>query len=546
MNTRTYIILFETFLIMGSCYGQHWIDAHFSVDTNIRLSAEEIPADLSHLKYNIIDGVFYYTDMLAFQNKSSQYQATIYGISLGDYVRSKIILPFPTSALPAEATAQTFWINDFDIDGGTLIVSVQNHILRYRKNDSSTFEFDTLYSHPNIKATYLHNGNLYYFEEEHDTGFKWFEYNSKDKKLKLIHQLSYEAPHVVQAAPNRYLFHDNHYVYFLSTRYPIVKKFDLEGHWVEDVTFNLPNWHPFEDEYIQESLSHPYGMERIKATMGEIFKYSYPKFLFPIGGKYLLYYTQFDSIKQKSFPYYAIQDDSGAYCYPYKNQSDSIYGDSHFPFFLFDAIVEKARISWNDRLIELILDDTSTWKGLSPSEYERQRDAFFRKHDPIPTIRIMTYRNSQPITQPFFYNSEKSFKSIADLPIGKNILLINNTLECSACRNAILTALNETQSSVHIGILYPFLPGALQQREMKKEIGKYLKREFQLYFLDPEMHMQYPRYISSVCNTFPSILFYETDKVPVFFSTDNIFDDNPTNNLFSPTFQSFWNHFLLK
>ena len=105
----------------------------------------------------------------------------------------------------------------------------------------------------------------------------------------------------------------------------------------------------------------------------------------------IIFYTQFDSIKQKSFPYYAIQDDSGAYCYPYKNQSDSIYGDSHFPFFLFDAIVEKARISWNDRLIELILDDTSTWKGLSPSEYERQRDAFFRKHDPIPTIRIMTY-----------------------------------------------------------------------------------------------------------------------------------------------------------
>ena len=545
MKTRTFFII-ATLLLTFTSNAQTWIGNLFSVDTTIRLSEKDIPEDLSHLKYNISNGVFYYTDMRAFQDKSTTYQATIYGISLSNYVRTKITFPFPSISPSADMIAKTFWVNDFHITRDTIVISVQDHILRYHKGASEVYIFDTMYTHPNIKATYLHQGNLYFFEEDHDTGYKWFRYDSKSDQPVLIQQLLYEAPHVVQAAPNRYLFHDDHYVYFLSTRYPTAQKYDLEGHWVENIVFDLPNWHPFEDEYIQKSLSYPYGIERIKATMGEIFNYSYLKYLFPIGGDYLMYYTQFDTITQKSSPHYAIKDSTGISTYNFTNSSDSIFDETIFPFYLFDATAEKARISWNNRLVELILDDSLTWHGLRPSEYKHQRETFFRKHDPIPSIRIMTYRNSQPITQPFFFNSESHYKSIADLPIGKSILLINNELECSACRNELLSALNKMDSSIHIGILYPFFPGALQQREMEKEIERHLTRDYTLYFLDPRMYTQYPRYITSVCDTFPGILFYETDKVPVLFSVDDIFGDDPINIQFSQKFQSFWNDFLLK
>ncbi|MCQ2283625.1 MAG: hypothetical protein MJZ57_01845 [Bacteroidales bacterium] len=547
MKTNAYITLAILLLTSLLANGQSWIGSQFDLDTTIRIDETNIPENLSLLKCNVCEGSFYYIDAKAFQDKSKGYQALLYAVSLNDYMQTVFTLSLPHSSLDAENLVRTFWITDFWITGDTLTISVQDNVLIYHKNEINQFEYDTLYAHPNIKNNYMHLGELYFFEEDHDFGYHWFRVNLANGKEELIRDLPYEVPHVVQANPNRYLFRDEQYVYFLSTRKPLLKKYALDGTWIEDVSFPLPHWHPFEDEYIQQSMSVPYGIERIHATMNDIFRYSYPKVVFPIGGDYLMYYTQFDTVSHRSTLKYAILDSArNASIYSARDNTDSAYTVHRFPFNLYDLTADKARISWNDRLIELVLDDTIHWTGLKPGEYRILQEKFFRQHDPVPSIRIMTYRNSHPVTQPFFQNAAQQYLSLANLPVGKNILLINNELECSACRNSLLTILNDVDSTVNIGILYPFIPGALQEHELSKELKRYLRRPFELYYSNPRRYAHYPRYIFKLCNSFPSILFYESGKAPILFSLDNIYEEDPITLRFTEEFREVWSEFISK
>lgn len=544
MKTRILLCLVMLFHFHSS-WSQHWIGTAFELDTVIRLSENEIPEDLSHLKYKVSKGTFYYTDTKSFQNKANDYKATIYGISLGDYARFQFTLPFPKSSIPTEVLSKTLWINDFHISNDTIAVSVQDYIVQYLINESGHCEYDTMFAFKNVKQVYYHWGELFFLSENHDTGYNWYKIDRNSGQFEHIRTLRYEAPHTVQILPNRYLVQDDHYVYFLSNRYPRFEKYTLDGILKEEIVFDIPNWHPFDDDYIHRSLSFPYGVERIHATMGDAFRYSYPKLLFPIGEDYLLYHTQYDTTSQRAHLQYTTRNPRGE-CLTYlaRNQSDEAYGRDRFPFNLFDGPADKARISWNDRLIELHLGDTLDWDGLDPQTYKQQQELYYRKNKPVPTIRIMTYRDRQPDSQPFFYDSEHSFMSILDLPVGKNVLLINNELECSACRNELFSRLNELDTTIHIGILYPFVADGLQFYELSKEVGRQLQRKHEFYFLDRKRYACYPRYITTVCNAYPSLLLYETGKKPRIFSLDDIFNDDPLSFHFSSKFQPIWEEFI--
>lgn len=547
MNRRIFIWILTIIPFIPMAYTQEWIGTQFQLDTVVRLPESAIPQDLSHLRYTICDGILYYADTRAYQDPANGHTATLYAIRLDDYASVSYTLPFPKQALPKENPAQTFWVSDFWIANDTLTISVQDHILRYLKTTNNSFNFDTLWSGHNVKINYQYKGELHYLEEDHDFGYRWYKIDKTTGHRELVRELAYEVPHVVQAQPNRYLFRDDHYIYFLSTRYAQLQKYHLDGRWVESINFNLPDWHPFDDEYIKKSLSVPYGIERIQLTMREIYHYSYPKAVFPLGDSYLLFYTQYDTARSKSHLHYAIADHAGnCELFNLHDTTNQGFSSGRFPFNLFDRAADKARISWNGQLLELLLDDDVAWSGLSFQEYQQQRETFFRHHEPIPSIRVMTYRNSNPIDQPMFYDAKRHYLSLKNLPLGKNILLINNELECSGCRNALLNALNKTPDTISIGIVYAYEPGTLSQYELRKEIQKHLKRPFSLIFLENKRQQQYPRYISSVCNAYPSVLFYESGEVPIFYDLDKIFDQDPSSTSFSDIFKQQWNEFLAK
>lgn len=533
------------------CSGQQWVGSRFSYDTAVIIRSTNFDLNTSRLKYCINGGIFYYTDMQAYQGRHDDYSAVINALSLYDYAQSEIKLPFPNIEGKKEKLASSFWINDFNFNNGQVVISTQNQILLYHQTAESAFEYDTLFLHPNVKATYIYEGALYYLEEDHDFGYKWFRQSLSGGDETLIRELRYEAPHVVQANPNRYLFHDENHLFFLSTRYPVLHKYTLDGNWLEDIVFDLPNWHPFEDEYIQKSLAVPYGVERIQATMREIFQYSYPKYVLPFGNAYLLYYTQFDTNNKKSALTFAIfEKEAGTSTLSISDSNHDSYDNTHIPFNLFETYADKARISWNDLLIEITATDTTDWKGLTPDEYKQQQDQFYRHNDPIYKIRLYKYKNNNknnPTNIPFFIDMDQKLHSLDNLPFGKSILLVTNQLECSACRSHLLKLFNDSiRIPLTIGIMYPFIPGALQERELVKSTKLHLERPFRLFYLVRDNKGQYPKEIFPSGITHPAILFHETGKAPILFSLEQIFNDNVYSMDFRPEFLEFWNSFNSK
>lgn len=527
---------------------QTWIGEAFELDTTVTPAFSLFPSDCFHLCFHFQGNILFFTDQKAFQNGGNDYAAHICALSLQDYSTFEFDLPFPNITPNKDLLAKTFWIKDFCFSENLCAISVQDHIILYRKKKDHVFEYDTILDHPNVKAVYLYHENIYYLEEDHDIGYKWFCFVPSNQRETMIRTLPYEAPHVVQASPNRHLFHDENNMYFLSTRYPILSKYNLDGSWVQDIRFDLPDWHPFDDEYIQKSLQVPYGIERIFATKGEIFNYSYPKMVFPIQDQYLIYYTQYDSVSGKSTPMFAISDSAGhVTLYNRKCPSNQIFSEKIFPFNLLQPYEDLGRTSWGDKLVEITADCNIEWEGLTYDDYHKLKESFFRKHEPIFKIRIMRLKDENIETQLFFYNSQLEPLSLSQLPKGKHLFILHDELECSACSNYLLQAMNGLDSEhLHLGILYAFIPGALQEREINRSVRQYLDRPYDSYYLATGKPARYPRYISEKVRHFPAFLFYESGKAPILFSNEQIFADDPYTFRFSPEFQEALDNFTTK
>lgn len=536
-------VILTAAVLLLACYlqAQDWIGSIWTLDTSITLKPELQDLDFSHIKHKVCQGEFYYVESTAFQKSGKAFTASIQRLSLYDYNQTTVSLPLPEE-LKKNSIVQSFWINDFDFQGDQAAISVQDLILLYHKSENGSWTYDTLIEHPNVKVVYFRNGNLFYLEEQHDNGYLWFQRSNVIGREEFVRPLQYDAPHVVQASPNRYLFHDTHYVYFLSNRFAKLSKYSMDGKWVEDIDFPIPQWHPFEASYIEKTLSVPYGIERIHATMADIFSYSYPKIVYPIGNDYLMYYTQYDTLTGKSRLQYVILDKARKLRYYHcKDDSQDVYDCNRFPFNLLNITEDKARTTWNDCLIELTAESNVDWRGLSPSAYEQAKESFFRRNDPIYKIRIIRYKNNNDNTKiPFFIGEDRHLYALNDLPKGKSIFLVNNALECSGCKNNLLRLLQTINTeNTRIGILHSFVPGALQEREMHKSIKEYLKQNYQFYFLATGRYDNYPLGLIAEETTFPALLFHETGKAPILFSTDEIFEDDVTTYRYRKSFLDY-------
>ncbi len=527
---------------------QTWIGDAFDLDTAVTLTHRSLPSDLSHLCLVTHSNNLFFMDQKAFQDAGNDYAAHICAISLQDYSSFEFDLPFPMSSKSRDWFAKTFWIKDLCFYEGLCAVSVQDHILLYHSTAPWTFVYDTILDHPNVKALYFYQNDLYYLEEDHDAGYRWYRFEFNKGKATLVRELRYEAPHVVQASPNRYLFHDENNVYFLNTRYPVVSRYALDGAWIEDLHFKLPDWHPFEDEYIRKSLEVPYGVERIFATKDQIFDYSYLKALYPIGDRYLIYYTQYDTVSKKSAPMYAISDATGHLTqYARQCPKDYLYTENRFPFNLFQPMEDLARTSWRDGLYELSMDGDVSWRNLTFDEYGKLKESFFRQQDPVLKVRVMRFKEPDMASQAFFYDTRRELYALDRLPEGKHVMIIHGGLECSACANYLSQAMNSLDSEqIHLGVLYAYIPGALQEREIHRNLKLFLTRPYNLYFLATDRMSQYPSPMVQKISRYPAVLFYETGRAPILCSDETIFADDPYEVRFSKTFTEMLERFMAK
>ena len=174
MKTRI-ITLLSILWVSCSVTGQEWIGKQFTLDTMVNLQCVHQPKNLNLLKSRIQDNGFYFVEQQGYQYKDNDYQAVIHKLSLDNYDQTEIILPLPVKLRKPEHQIRNLWIYDFCFEGVYLLVTTQETLILYKQDNNQNYQVESTFSHHNLYMGYLYQNKMYFFEEDHDRGFKWFQ-----------------------------------------------------------------------------------------------------------------------------------------------------------------------------------------------------------------------------------------------------------------------------------------------------------------------------------------------------------------------------------
>lgn len=458
------------FLAVGLANGQEWIGKRYILDTIVPIRFGTAPMSMDMTKCIIHNDRFYFIEQQSFQNKGNSQNAVIYSISLKDFSQSEIQVPNPYSGRKVSGKQTELWIYDFCFSGEYLLVTTQECLLSYAKVNDSCYEYkSTIGDHKNLCMGYINDGKVHYFEEDHDRGFRWFQRDLDGGAEEFVMDLDYEAAFAAQIRPNRHLFHNEKNVYYLSTRYPVLEVFTLDGKHERTYVFDLPDWNAFSDELIHNALSVPYGVERIYAVKDELQKYSCPKVVFPMLDDNVLFYSKFDSLIGKSVLQYAISNDENKIKhYNRFNHKDSLYIAAQFPFDLFQVTYDKGHASDDERIVQITQCPEVSWEGKIHSEYLRDLNTYYEDNEPTLAYKIMKY-----------VSEEEKNSSKKDL-LKDGVYVIHGEMECSGCNKAINRLLGSLNGDFKIIHVYPTPVSGLQRKETEAEIRKDCNRSFNI------------------------------------------------------------------
>lgn len=545
MKTRI-ITIVATVLSSLNATAQDWVGNLFALDTIVGFQGIHTPKNLNLVKCRMENHTFYFVEQQGFQYGENNYNAVIHALSTDDYSQTEIVLPLPENDRKKERYARNLWIYDFCLKGDYLLLTTQDELILYKKNQNQTYRVESTYSHPNLFMGYIHRNKINFFEEDHDKGFKWFQKDLGSDSATLVRELPYEAPHIVQILPNRYIFHNQKSVFFLSTRYPRMEVYGLDGIPTDTIFFDLPHWKAFEDDYLRRTLSIPYGIERIYAVKDNLNDYSYPKVAMPLRGGILLLYMQFDTLTGKSELQYALRKEDGETTqYQRNNHEDSLYSAARFPFTLFQGGLDKGNANDEDILVQLTHKTDVPWQGKRHADFILDENRFFSENEPELAYKVMRFQTPHESEGPVLFTTGGESFSFGELPSEKAILLLHNGIECSGCVKAMLQLMKQSDlDSILIGQVYPQPVNGLQAFEIRNRLRLELDKPFNLYYDTATLYSDLLPSRTLQESDFPCLFFIQNGKPTAFFQSSNLFTPNQAVTEFRKEFLDAWHSFI--
>ncbi len=530
------------------CGGQEWIGNRFTLDTIVDLHGAHLPENNNLIKCKMQGDTFFFFEQQGYRHKDNGYQAVIHTLSVDNYDQTEIMLPLPECGPNKERYANSLWIFDVCFEDDYLLVTTQEVLILYKRINNQNYQVESTYRHQNLFMGYLHQKSIHFFEEDHDKGFKWFQKEPESDSATLVRELPYEAPHIVQIQPNRYLSHNQQSVFFLSTRFPRMETYHLDGTVQDTIYFGLSSWKAFDDEYIEKALSVPYGIQRIYAVKDDLSSYSYPKVVMPLCGDLLLLHMHYDTTSGNSVLQYAIRTNDGLTTrYLWNNHEDSVFQAAQFPFNLFQGGFDKGNATDDGRIVQLTYRTEVPWQGKTLRQYNQEVDRYMSENTPRLAYKIMRYHPKTPIDTPCLNPVGAPPITLGELPSEKSVLIIHQGLECSGCVKAIYRLLDETvMKDIHIGNIYSQPIGGMAAFELNNQIKGQLHQPFALYYTFSKSYDFLSPTLPFHETDFPCLVLVKKGEQASIFRSSELFTDDYTSTAFSESFLDAWQSFLSK
>ena len=515
-----------------------------TVDTSLVIGSVQ---DVSQKNWvaTVCQDKFCFCQRRGFSPQGKEYRCVIHRVDMSDFHQDTICVGYPNMGSTWKRDAQACCIYAMSFENDRLLLVCDNQLLLYQQFKQG-YKFVHRWFCMGVCSGYLYQHRIYAIVDDKEKSvYRWLCYEKESAQQgNVVRELIQPASFLLQFEPNRYLFVNEHCLYYIPPGECVVQRFSLQGELLDSVRYELPYAKPFPPDLLAQLRGMPYGTERIFYALNRQYRqYSFAKTIDPLGDSLLLLSVNLGDDDrrgqlavlrlrhdpkgwQQDFSTLAISDTGQIYAFGLYPVSYHLSGDNLLTYPCRDKMLQL-----------LVTSEQEVYEGKSVMQYRRYKDSWFKNHDPVVKLRVQAVRK-----ECVFYDYENQRVSLTDLKHDKVIMLVNHQPQCSACQKYLLRFLSLVDTSQvalvsYMGQVDDYLSRRQQLRQMS---------ELSPLFYQPLYAVEGEHYGGlQLCKSYPALYLWQRDVGFVgVYGTNDIFTSDYDHYELSDVFLNDFRRFV--
>lgn len=554
------------------CVAQPHISEIFSLDTTITLEYYTKAGQQREITGTVFGDKIYFCKKSISENDSAVLR--IYSVDLKSYEQAFFDVQFADLQLGThyKTNYALLWIKGIAVSDRQLAIITQSAVFHDSFELLDFFTPDRTTAVKNAIGGYFHQGIFYIVEFENHEKYVLSTLDLQTGKKRQIRDFRFDSPFILQFKPERHFAITTDGIYHLETDHIGYTKYSLDGEKLYSVRReNYASWKAIPPEVAEKIMRQPYGTERIFEALSRNRENSFCTKIFPFSlNRNLIAYHSFDTAEQKETYnllyacYDSLSQKLEVQPYRFDYHGDETLSGERYPFYIYKSEIVYSTTHAN-KFIQIIKGAPVSWAGLGAYSYSDSVNGYYKRHEPLLQLRIMTLKGGRVAQKDKFQishdncNNERNmeFKDFDGQPVNidslanpKLIIIVNNDLQCSSCEHTLydfFSGINrgfEYGETTKLAVVFPEMCSFLMKRERVNEVTRYVKTPFTPLFATNT--------IAAGCVTAPAesaeypkvILIDKRKGCCLKFSSSEIFSANRRQNVIDENFRETLLRFL--
>jgi hypothetical protein len=488
---------------------------------------------------------FYFCQRNAFRWQNKDYYCVIHSVNVNSMLQDSVSITYPQLGSSWKREAQGCCIYALSFENDQLLLVCDNQLLLYKRYKGQ-YNFVKRLFCMGVCQGYLYQHRIYALVDDKERGlFRWICYEDEsDQKGHIVRELVQPVPFLLQFDPKRYMFVNERYLYYLPPGDCTVRKYGLQGELLDSISFEIPGWQSFPEDFLSLFRVLPYGTERISYALANQYRqYSFVKTMDPINDSLLLMSVNLgNNSMQQQLAILCMRKTASGWQQDFSTlavtDTSRLYLAGSFPASFHHSADNLLVYPYRNHLLQLVAaPEQETYEGLSVKQYRACKNQWFKDHDPVVKLRVQTVNNAC-----IFQDYDNTRLSLADLKRDKIIFLVNQQPQCSTCQKQLLQFFSSVDTGqVLVSCFFGKVDGYLSRRQQLRQLDEICPRYYQpLYAVEGENYAVYTQ-----CKSYPAVFFWQRGfGIVGAYSTEDVFTSDYNHYKFSDAFLHDFQQFI--
>lgn len=516
-----------------------------SLDTAMVVQHWEQNAQQRNCLATVYQDCLYFCHRKSFQPHGKEYRCVIHVVDLKTYRQDTLSLCYPTDASSWKRDAQSCCIYAISLEKNRLLLVCDNQLLLYVLK-SGKYEYEQRVFCRNVCNGYLYQNEIYVLvDDKEQRAYRWLCYGrSLDKEGRLLRTLPQPAAFLLQFDPNRYVFVNQKYLYYMPPGSAEILKYSLQGSLQDSIAYDVSAWKPLPPAFLQQIQALPYGTERIHYALNHQYRqYSFLKTIDPLSDSLILLSVNLgDESWQRQLAVMRLRKTKSGwqqdFCTLAVTDTSRIYNADEYPVSYHLSSDNLLVYPYQNQLLQLVVaPEQEAYDGLSVKQYQYYRNQWFKNHDPVVKLRMQHVKK-----ECVFHDYDNTRWSSETFKQDKLILVVNRQPQCSACQKHLLKFLSSVDTAqVMVACFMGQMDSYLARRQQLQQLDELCPRFYEpVYAVENEDYSLFNNF-----NSYPAVIFWQHGfGVVGMYTAADVFTADYNHYDFSEKFLNDFNRFV--